>query len=268
MDALENCMAEQDKHHPLRPFLKNWVWEHGQIGTRYLDCQEGELKFDDGKKSRFANEDYLYVPLGPLHGSNVAADGPLIQEAGLARFLQAAQHGKPQEAGTAAEVKRAVHDCLEIGLYSAYQRPAQEAWARWAQEPLFDEEIRAEVVREIQAQYANRLEQLLLYDFSVLLGLPVPLMIGDAPFIDWQRYGGAATPYVTLPLGPYCLLVGAPSGRTSKSAPVVWQPASALGPLKDHNRHIVEQAGRWLVATSNDQLVAVQGRYAAHKAKA
>jgi hypothetical protein len=268
MGALENCMAEHDKHHPLRPFLKNWVWEHGQVGTRYLDCREGELKFDDGKKSRYAQEDYLYVPLGAQHSPNAAGDGPLVQEAGLARFLHAAQHGKPNEAGTVAEVKRAVHDCLELGLFSAYQPLAREAWARWSQEPLFDEEIRAEVAKEIQGQYAGRLEQLLLYDFSVLYGLPSPLMIGDAPFIEWQRYGGATTPYVTMPLGPYCLLVGAPSGRTSKSAPVVWQSATAMGPLKDHNRHIVEQARLWLVATSNDPLVTVQAHLAAHKAKA
>ena len=27
--------------HPLRPFLKNWVWEHGHVHTRYLDCRDG-----------------------------------------------------------------------------------------------------------------------------------------------------------------------------------------------------------------------------------
>jgi hypothetical protein len=33
-------MADAETPHPLRPLLKNWVWEHGRVGTRYLDCSE------------------------------------------------------------------------------------------------------------------------------------------------------------------------------------------------------------------------------------
>jgi hypothetical protein len=36
-----------------------------------------------------------------------------------------------------------------------------------------------------------------------------------------------------------------------------------MGPLKDHNRWIAEQARLWLVATTDDQLVAAQSRFAA-----
>ena len=43
-------MTDAETPHPLRPLLKNWVWEHGHIGTRYLDCSDGEVKFDEGKK--------------------------------------------------------------------------------------------------------------------------------------------------------------------------------------------------------------------------
>jgi hypothetical protein len=71
---------------------------------------------------------------------------------------------------------------------------------------------------------------------------------------------------VTLPLGPYCLLVGTPSGKKSRAGPVLWKSASVMGPFKDHNRYIAERARRWLVATSDDQLVAVQERFAAHRA--
>lgn len=42
-------MLHPDPLHPLRPFLKNYVWEHGHIGTRYLNCATGEISFDDGK---------------------------------------------------------------------------------------------------------------------------------------------------------------------------------------------------------------------------
>jgi len=35
-----------------------------------------------------------------------------------------------------------------------------------------------------------------------------------------------------------------------------------MGPFKDHNRYIVESARLWLVATTEDQLVAVQSRFA------
>jgi hypothetical protein len=255
-------MANQDRLHPLRPLLKNWVWEHGRIGTRYLDCTDGEIKFDEGKKSRFAAEEYIYVPLDKDADDDTSAVGPAIQEAGLARFLRAAQLGKPEEAGTIAEVQRAAQDCMALGLFSAYQLGAQDAFARYAQEPMFEDEIRAAVVDDIRRIYASMREQLALYDFSVLHGLPTPLLISEAPFIDWRVRASPALPFVSLPLGPYCLLVGAPSGRSSRIGPVVWKSAAAMGPLKDHNRQIVEHARLWLVATTDDQLVAVQSRFA------
>ncbi|CAG4921876.1 hypothetical protein [Paraburkholderia saeva] len=248
--------------HPLRPFLKNYVWEHGHIGTRFLDCADGGVKFDEGKKSRFAAEKYLYVPLGKDAADDPTAGGPAIHEAGLARFLRAAQMGKPEEAGSVAEVQRAVHDCVELGVFSAYQREALAAHARYSEEAMFDDEIRAAVVGDIRRLYVQMREQLSLYDYTVLYSLPSPLMFSDAPFIDWRVRITPALPFVSLPLGPYALLVGGSSGRTSKAAPVVWKAASALGPLKDHNRHQVERAQRWIVATIDDQLVAVQPRFA------
>ncbi|MBR8042491.1 hypothetical protein KDW40_13090 [Burkholderia cenocepacia] len=253
-------MADHDRLHPLRPFLKNWVWEHGRIGTRYLDCVDGEIKFDEGKKSHYAAEQYTYVPLGKNAEDDTSAEGPAIHDAGLARFLRAAQMGTPGEAGSVAEVQRAVQDCVEIGLFSAYQREARQAWARYAQEPMFEDEVRAAVVDDIRRIYVGMREQLALYDFSVLYGLPTPLLISDTPFIDWRVIASPALPFVSLPLGPYCLLVGAPSGRSSRIGPVVWKAAAALGPLKDHNRRIEEHARLWLVATTDDQLVAAQSR--------
>ena len=258
-------MANLDRLHPLRPLLKNWIWEHGRIGTRYLDCTDGEIKFDEGKKSRFAAEEYIYVPLDKNANDDASVEGPAIQEAGLARFLRAAQLGKPEEAGTIVEVQRAAQDCMELGLFSAYQLSAQEAFARYAQEPMFEDEIRAAVVDDIRRIYTGMREQLALYDFSVLYGLPMPLLISEAPFIDWRVRASPALPFVSLPLGPYCLLVGAPSGRSSRIGPVVWKSAAAMGPLKDHNRQIAEHARLWLVATTDDQLVAVQSRFAEAK---
>lgn len=148
-------MADQEKLHPLRPFLKNWIWEHGRVGTRYLDYVDGEIKFDEGKKSRFAAEKYIYVPLDKDGEDAVAAEGPAIQEAGLARFLRAAQLGTPDEAGSVAEIQRAVQDCVELGLFSAYQAEAREATARYAQEPMFEDEIRAAVVDDIRRIYGG-----------------------------------------------------------------------------------------------------------------
>lgn len=256
-------MAEQDRPHPLRPLLKNWIWEHGRVGTRYLDCVDGVIKFDEGKKSHFAAEKYTYVPLGKDAEDDVSEEGPAIQEAGLARFLRAAQLGKPEEAGSVAEVQRAVQDCVELGVLSAYQWEAREAFARYAQEPMFDDEIRAAVVDDVRRRYAGMPEQLALYDYSVLYGLPAPLLISETPFIDWRVSASPALPFVSLPLGPYCLLVGAPSGRQSRVGPVVWKAAVAMGPLKDHNRRIAERARLWLVATTDDQLVAAQSRIVA-----
>jgi hypothetical protein len=248
--------------HPLRPFLKNYVWEHGRIGTRYLDCTNGEIKFDEGKKSRFAAEPYIHVPLGKDAVDDAQIDGPAIQEAGLARFLRAAQLGTPEQAGSVAEVQRAVQDCVELGVFSAYQLEARQAAARYAEEAMFDDEIRAALVSDIRRVYAGMREHLALYDFTVFHGLPAPLLFSETPFIDWRIHAKPALPFVSLPLGPYCLLVGTPSGRKSRVAPVVWKTAVAMGPLKDHNLHIVERARLWLVATADDQLAAVLHRFA------
>jgi hypothetical protein len=151
---------------------------------------------------------------------------------------------------------------MELGPFSAYQLGAQEAFAHYSQEPMFEDEIRAAVVDDIRRVYAGMREQLTLYDFSVLYGMPMPLLISQAPFIDWRVRASPALRFVSLPLGPYCLLVGAPSGRSSRIGPVVWKSAAAMGPLKDHNRQIAEHARLWLVATTDDQLVAVQSRFA------
>jgi len=43
---------------------------------------------------------------------------------------------------------------------------------------------------------------------------------------------------------------------------VVWTAAVAMGPLKDHNRVLLERARSWLVATTDEQLVALQSRFA------
>ena len=89
---------------------------------------------------------------------------------------------------------------------------------------------------------------------------PTPLLINEAPFIDWRVRAKPAQPFVSLPLGPYCLLVGTPSGKKSRAGPVLWKPVATMGPFKDHNRHIVEAARSWIVATTEDQLVAIQSQ--------
>ncbi len=255
-------MTEPETLHPLRPFLKNWLWEHGRVGTRYLDCANGEIGYDEGRKARFAAESPLYINLSRDEEASAQATGPAIHEPGLARFLKAAQLGKPDEAGSAAEVQRAVQDCIELGLVCDYQPRARRAWARHALEPLFDDEIRAEVVREIRQVYVGLRAQLALYDFSVFHGLPAPLLLSESPFIDWRTRAKPPMPFVSMPLGPYCLLVGAPSNKTSRAGPVTWRTGMSMGPFKDHNRHLTEAARLWLVATSDEQLLALQDRFA------
>jgi len=254
-------MTDAETLHPLRPFLRNWVWEHGHVGTRYLDCVDGQIKFDDGKKARFATEKIFYVSLGK-DAADTHAAGPTIKESGLARFLRAAQLGNPEEAGSVADVQRAAQDCVDLGLVCAYQQDAQRALARYAQEPMFEDEIRAAVIADIRRTYVGLREQLALYDYTVFCGLPAPLLTSESPFIDWRVRAKPAQPFVSLPLGPYCLLVGTPSGKTSRVGPVLWKSAVAMGPFKDHNRHIVESAHLWVVATTEDQLVAIQSRFA------
>jgi hypothetical protein len=259
-------MSEHETLHPLRPFLKNWLWEHGRIGTRYLDCSDGQVKFDEGKRARFASEKHFYVSLAKDAADETHHAGPPVHEAGLARFLHAAQSGKPEEAGTVQEVQRAAQDCVELGLVCAYRADAEQALARYAQEPMFDDEIRAAVIADIRRKYSGFREQFALFDFTVFHGLPNALLISDAPFIDWRLRARPPLPFVSMPLGPYSLLVGTPSEKTSRIGPVAWKTVVAMGPFKDHNRHIVEAARLWLVATTDEQLAAVQGRFAPPKA--
>ena len=255
-------MTDAEAQHPLRPFLRNWVWEHGHVGTRYLDCIDGQIKFDDGKKARFATEAIFHVSLRTDADDAAHAAGPVIRESALARFLRAAQLGHPDDAGPAADVQRAAQDCIDLGLVCAYQHEAQRALARYAQEAMFDDEIRAAVISDIRRTYVGLRGQLALYDYTVFCGLPSPLLISESPFIDWRIRARPAQPFVSLPLGPYCLLVGTPSGKTSRVGPVLWKSVASMGPFKDHNRHIVESARLWVVATTEDQLAAVQGRFA------
>ena len=147
-------------------------------------------------------------------------------------------------------------------LICAYQQEAQSALARYAQEPMFDDEIRAEVIKDIRRMYVGLREQLALYDFTVFHGLPTPLLINEAPFIDWRVRAQPPQLFVSLPLGPYCLLVGTPSGKKARAGPVLWKPVATMGPFKDHNRHMVEAARLWLVAITEDQLISVQSRFA------
>jgi hypothetical protein len=267
-------MTDHDHHHPLRPLLGNWLWERGRIGLRWLRCADGALGFDEGRKAQFADEPPIRVPLtaeaaagaGPATTGGAApaaaAPWPAVHESGIVRFLRAAQLGRAEDAGSPAEVARAVHDCVDLGLWAAYQAEALRSRARWALEPMFDDEIAAAVAEDVRRLYVPMRAQLAMYDWAVVHGLPGPLLTSDTPFVDWRVRGRPPMPFVSLPLGPYCLLVGSPSKRTSRAAPVVWQQASAMGPFKDHNTHIVEGARRWIVATTDAQLLGVQPRFA------
>lgn len=248
-------------HHPLRPLLKNWLWEHGHIGTRYLDCTKGELKFDEGKKAGFAADHPVFISLAK---DETAAhqSPPLVHEAALAKFLRAAQIGDPSEAGMPAEVQRAVQECVDIALRCAYQREALAAQARYALEPMFDDEIRDAVFDDIRKLYLPLREQMALYDFIVFYGLPAPLLISESPFVDWRVRAKPAKPFVSIVLAPYAILIGAPSTKTSRAGPVVWTKAAAMGPFKDHNQLLVKQAKQWLVATSDAELEALQTSFA------
>jgi hypothetical protein len=255
-------LTEPESLHPLRPLLRNWLWEHGRVGTRWLRCADGELGFDEGKKALFAAEPLVHVSLEAEPGADAGPAWPTIHEPGLARFLRAAQLARPDEAGSAAEVARAVHDCVDLALLCAYQADAQRAQARYALEPMFDDEIRAAVADDVRRPYVPLRAQLALYDWTVLHGLPSPLLCSDAPFVDWRVRAKPPAPFVSLPLGPYCLLVGTPSGKTRRAGPVAWKGAVAMGPFRDQNRHVVEGARRWLVATTDEQLLAIQPRFA------
>jgi hypothetical protein len=255
-------LTDPEPLHPLRPLLRNWLWERGRIGMRWLSCADGAIGFDEGRKALFAVAPLIHVALDADAHADPASAWPAIHEPGVARFLRAAQLARPEEAGTPAEVARAVHDCIDLGLFCAYQADAQRAQARCALEPMFDDEIRDAVAADVRRRYVPLRTQLAMYEWTVFHGLPAALLTCDSPFVDWRVRARPAMPFVSLPLGPYCLLVGAPSARTSRAAPVAWKGVVAMGPFKDHNTHIADGARRWLVAASDAQLLAIQPRFA------
>jgi hypothetical protein len=242
--------------HPLRPFLKNWLWERGHVGTRYIDLASRDLKFDEGKKASFATELPFYFSLAK-DGTAADKTPPTVHEAALAKFLKAAQSGTPAQAGSPAEVQRAVQECVDIALRCAYQHEALEAQHKYSQEAMFDEEIRDAVFLDIRKRYMPLREQMMFYDFSVVYGFPTPLLISECPLIDWLVHSKPPQPFVTIVLAPYAILVGASSAKTSRAGPVAWTKAAAMGPFKDHNRLLVKQAKQWLVATTDAELEVV-----------
>jgi hypothetical protein len=244
-------------NHPLRPFLKNWLWEHGHIGTRYLDRESGELKFDEGKKASFATDMPFSISLAK-DDTATSQTTPVLHEAALAKFLRAAQSGTPTDAGLPADVQRAVQECVDIALRCAYQSHATKAHANYAEEAMFDDEIRDAVFSDIRKHYMPLREQMALYDFSVVYGFPTPLIISESPFIDWRVQVKPPKPFVSIVLAPYAILVGAPSTKTSRAGPITWTKAAAMGPFKDHNQIMAKQAKQWLVATTDAELEAFQ----------
>lgn len=254
-------MGADQSNHPLRPFLKNWLWEHGRIGTRYLPCADGAIGYDEGRKAQFASEPHVYVHLG-RDAADASRTGPAVHESGLARFLEAAQLGRPDDAGPPADVQRAAHDCIELGLFCAYQADLRQACARYALEPLFDDEIRDAAAADVGAAYQPLREQLAMYDYTVFHGMPAPLLLCDVPFVDWRVRARPPMPFVSMPRRPYALLVGTPPAKTARPEPVTWRTAVSMGPFKDQNRHLADGARAWVVATSDAELAALQPWFA------
>jgi hypothetical protein len=245
-----------DNTHPLRPILRNWLWEHGRVGTRYLDKTSNQVKFDEGKKANFATALPFYVSLD-FEATAAAQSAPLIHEAALAKFLNAVQFGNPSDAGSVADVQRAVQECIDIALRCSYQDLATKAQAVYSQEAMFDDEIRDAVYADVRRVYRPIREQMALYDFSVVYGFPSALIISETPMIDWRKQAVQPKPFVSVALGPYAILVGAPSAKTSRAAPVIWTKAATMGPFKDHNQLMSVQAKRWIVATTDSELEAL-----------
>ena len=116
-------MTDVEAIHPLRPILKNWLWEHGHIGTRFLDCVAKELKFDEGKKAHFTAPNPFHISLRKEDTAQSQTPWS-VHDASIAKFLRAAQSAKPEEAGTPAEVQRSVQECIDIAIRCAYQADA------------------------------------------------------------------------------------------------------------------------------------------------
>ena len=203
-------MTDSEALHPLRPFLKNWVWEHGHVGTRYLDCSDGAVKIDDGKKARFAAEKIFYVSLRKDADDAAHVAGPAIPRGSTCAVLARCptRQTRRRMPGRWRMCNARCKTSWSWVWSAAYQQEAQSALARYALEPMFDDEIRAEVIKDIRRMYMGLREQLALYDFTVFHGLPTPLLTNEAPFIDWRVRAQPPQLFVSLPLGPLL-----PAGR-------------------------------------------------------
>ena len=60
------------------------------------------------------------------------------------------------------------------------------ALARYAQEPMFDDEIRAEVIKDIRRMYAGCASNWRCMTSPCFTACPRRSLINEAPFIDWR----------------------------------------------------------------------------------
>jgi len=162
-------MAKGEALHALRPFLRNWVWEHGRVGTRYLDCSTGEIRFDEGKKAHFASETHIYVSL-VKDADPAAHDGPALHEGRSGPIAARRAAGAPLPTRALWPRKCSARSRTVSSWPWSARTSATPSKPRRVtpQEPMFDDEIRAAVIEDVRRIWVGVREQLALYDYTIL----------------------------------------------------------------------------------------------------
>jgi len=251
-------MADAEALHPLRPILRNWVWEHGHVGTRYLDCADGQVKFDDGKKARSPREDLLRLPEEGRRRCGAcrrrARDQGKRAGAVPAR-AQLAIRRKPVGRGRATRSA----GLRDLGLVCATSRlhSAPRALCPGA---MFDTRSAPRSSATSGARTWACASSWPCTTTTVFCGLPARCSSASRPSSTGACVPGRRSRSSRCRLG-LLPVVGTPSARRAGSARCSGSPRFD-GAVQGPQPHIVESARLWVVATTEDQLVAVQERFA------
>jgi hypothetical protein len=243
-----------------RGLLKNWKgFQEGKAGFHYHDLSDFRTKFEVGEKAKFAIIEYLYVPHDEEGVRNDELEDWLsVDESGLAVLSKIAQDGQPDAITNDKVIKQAIRACVALGYRNAYQFYVVGELLRRNGVPVESGDVHREMVKNAWETYRTKFAQLLNWDYHIFYDLPLNLLINERPFHDWT-ISRTPQPLVTMPLGPSAMLVGKPPADTKRRySTVSWRAISSRPKLAEmHNDFVLETARQWVVARTEDQLIAV-----------
>ena len=244
--AVSNCL------------LKNWLDESGQLpGHHYFDLETQKYKFELGRRAKFAQTEYLYMPLiNADDRSSFVEDWFSVDEGGLGLLCKAAAKGNPDLFPIETRiVSRAVRACVSFGSRSLYHLTVLAQIPRLADE-MEDETAHQAIAKMALLATQAKMENFYNWDFVVAINIPGCIPICDQPFMDFT-IGRKPKPLIFMPLSPHSLFMGTPPDDLErKHMTFSWRDGSLDFQLSGNaTKSIIATARHWLVGQSKNQVV-------------